>query len=94
MEWTVSGQLGGREVSCTWTDGELAGDSEVLARFAALEGATVGFLGGGPFYTAGREPWQAAYCTLRVVFAGHLEVVGDFPAELGGDAALEPGQLG
>lgn len=99
MEWTVSGLLGGRQVSATWSDeGEggpaLDGDPEVLARFAVLEGATVGFLGGGPYYPAGLEPWQAAYCALHELLEGPLEVVGDFPAELGGDATLPPDTLG
>lgn len=81
MEWTVSGTLGGRRVSATWTDGALAGDPELVARFHALEGATVGWLGGGPYYTAALEPWPAAlWALLELVADPELEGVPDDPA--------------
>ena len=87
--FTVTGTLGSRVLSVSWTEGELDGDVAAIGRAEELvaAGATVWATPTGPRFTAALDEAGVALVTLVSVFdaRGEILVAGDVPDVPGAD---------
>jgi hypothetical protein len=92
---TFTGERGGREISITWTDGDLAGDRDTvewiqqIARMAEASGTIVGGIG-GPYSTSHHlaNPYVAAEI-IRSMFPGDVRQEGLLPPRVAPPGAIQ-----